>query len=359
MRKKPFMTAACFLALAPFLVASVQGEDETVGKAVPVTVTKATRERVLVTEETIGRIEARTAPLVAAEVEGRIVKVFVDTGQKVKAGKILAEMDSEAQRLDREAAQSEVSRLQALLVNQELTVTRLRDLLKRKSISTDQLDNAEAQLKALKEQLEGATARLSDANRRMGKTLIYSPVTGRIEERYITVGDFLKVGNPLFRITTDQSLRVLLPFPESIAAKLRTGLPVRLTSPMAPDTVIESSINDVQPSVDMNSRAIEVTVDITNPGSWKPGASVNGTIIVAEHPDALTVPEQSVVRRPAGEVVYAIEQGKARQREVKTGQHREGRVEILEGIAAGDLLAVDGAGFLTDGANVRVQETNP
>ena len=99
-------------------------------------------------------------------------------------------------------------------------------------------------------------------------------------------------------------------------------------------------------------------MDINNPGSWRPGASVNGTVIIAEHPGAVTVPEQSVVRRPAGEVVYVIEQGRARQRVVRTGQRKEGRIEILEGVTVGDILAVDGAGFLTDGARVQVLETS-
>ena len=358
MRRKPFKTAAFTLALALYFAATVQGEDKTGQKATPVTVTKAAQQDVLVTEETIGRIESRTAPLVAAEVEGSVIKVFVDTGQKVKAGAVLAKLDSEAPRLGRDAAQAEVDRLQALIVNQERTVKRLRNLLANNSISTDQFDNAEAQLEALQEQLEGATARLSDSNRRFGKTLIYAPVTGWVEKRYIDPGDFLKVGNPLFKITTDRYLRILLPFPECVAAQLRPGLSVRLAAPMAPDTVIESRINDIRPSVDTNSRAIEVIVDINNPGSWKPGGSVNGTVIIAEHPGAVTVPEQSVVRRPAGEVVYVIEQGRARQRVVRTGQRKEGRIEILEGVTVGDILAVDGAGFLTDGARVQVLETS-
>jgi RND family efflux transporter MFP subunit len=358
MKKKPFKTAPLILALALYFAATVQGEDKTGGKAIPISVTKATRQHVRVTEETIGRIDARTAPLVAAEVAGCVIRVFVDAGQKVKAGAVLAKLDSEAMRHDTEAAQAEVDRLKALIANQERTVRRFRNLLAKKSISTDQMDNAEAQLEALQEQLEGATARLADANRRFGKTLIYAPVTGWVEERYIDPGDFLKVGNPMFKITTDRRLRILLPFPECVASQLRPGLPVRLATPMAPDTVIERRINDIRPSVDTSSRAIEVIVDIDNPGSWKPGGSVNGTVIIAEHLDALTVPEQSVIRRPAGEVVYVIEQGKARQRVVKTGQHKEGRIEILEGLTAGDILAVDGAGFLTDGARVQVLEAS-
>jgi len=104
------------------------------------------------------------------------------------------------------------------------------------------------------------------------------------------------------------------------------------------------------------NRAMEVIVDVPNPGDWKPGASVNGALVVAEHPQAVVVPEVSLVIRPAGEVVYVINNNKAEQRVVRSGIRQDGYVEILSGLELGETIAVDGASFLTDKAPVTGRE---
>ena len=105
--------------------------------------------------------------------------------------------------------------------------------------------------------------------------------------------------------------------------------------------------------VGATSNAIEAIVPFQYPGTWMPGASVRGRVVVARRERSVVVPEISVVQRPAGEVVYTIENDTAREHVVRTGVRRDGWIEILEGLEAGAKLATDGAGFLTDGAVVR------
>jgi hypothetical protein len=112
----------------------------------------------------------------------------------------------------------------------------------------------------------------------------------------------------------------------------------------------------VRQLVGSTNRAFDVVVEVKNPGGWKPGASVNGAVVIEEHEQAVAVPEVSVVLRPAGKVVYVIENGKAVQHIVTTGVTQNGLVEILQGLKAGEKIAVDGAGFLTDQAAVAVKE---
>ena len=114
----------------------------------------------------------------------------------------------------------------------------------------------------------------------------------------------------------------------------------------------------MRPTVGSTNRAFDAVVEVKNPGGWKPGASVNGAVMVEEHPEAVVVPEISVVLRPAGKVVYVIDNGKAVQHIVTTGVTQNGQVEILPGLKAGETVAVDGAGFLTDKAAVSVKEAN-
>jgi len=157
------------------------------------------------------------------------------------------------------------------------------------------------------------------------------------------------------RIISNQRLRAHLPFPEGIAAKLQRGLKVRLSTPTSPDDVTPT-IRELKPMIGETNRSVDVIADVMNQPGWQSGASVNGTVILGERAAAVVVPEQSVVLRPAGEVVYVIRDGVAEQRIVKTGLRQSGKVEIVEGLKAGELVAVDGAALLTDQAKVTVQE---
>jgi hypothetical protein len=108
--------------------------------------------------------------------------------------------------------------------------------------------------------------------------------------------------------------------------------------------------------VSETGRALDVLVDIENHAGLRPGGTVNAAVVVAKREDAILVPEQSVVLRPAGKIVYVIADGKAVQHVVEVGAKRAGMVEIVKGLPAGATVALDGAGFLTHNAAVTVQE---
>ncbi len=322
------------------------------GNHVPVTVSTVIHDTVIVTEESMGWIESKVNPEVSAEVSGRVQKIVVDTGQIVKAGSAMLTIDSEGQSLEVKVLQSEVDRLQALINNQKRTVVRYRNLLAKKSISRERFDNAEVKLLTLRQQLAGAVSRLADNQRLMNKTSVFSPVSGWIEKRFVSEGDFVREGTPLFLLVTDKYLRIVLPFPESIATSLAIGQQVRLTSPLSHDMVIEATINQIRPAVNIHSRAIEVIIYLKNPGTWRPGGTINATVIIDQHENAMLVPARSIIRRPAGDVVYQIEKGTAHQRIVTTGSRQGDLVEIVDGLSGDEKIIVDGAGFLSDGAKV-------
>lgn len=323
--------------------------------ATPVTTFAAEQSPVEVLESSVGRLEAVAAPAINAEVAGRVAAVRADEGDWVAQGTALAELDTTDFDLNLAASKTEVKRLQALLANQQSTVERYRKLRREGTISVDALDSAESQLKALREQLAAARTQQKLAEHNLTKTRIVAHVSGRVEERAISAGDFVGVGTPMFRIADPAKLRVVLPFPESAVGRVRPGLELRLQAAHSNHTVV-AEIDAVRPLVQSASNALHAIAYIDNPGDWKPGASVSGTVVLARRGQAVVVPSISVVRRPAGTVVYVVEDGKARQRVVVTGVRIGDRMEIREGIGAGEPVIVDGAGFLTDGTAVRAKD---
>jgi RND family efflux transporter MFP subunit len=312
-------------------------------------------------EESIGTLEGLMDPTVAAEAAGRVVKITAHPGQIVKKGQVLVLLDATDYNLQRVQVQAEVARLEALTSNQSRIVERNQVLVQKKFISQNALEDVTTQHAALQQQLDGAKAQIAIIEHTRAKTTIVAPIDGVVQKQIVSTGDFVKIGDPLLQIISKQKLRAHLPLPENIAAKIHAGIKVRLSTPTSNDEVL-STIRELKPLISETSRAVDVIADVNDQAGWQPGASVKGEIILGEHPNAVLLPEQCIVLRPAGEVVYVVKDGLALQRIVKTGMRQDGKVEIIEGLSAGELIAKDGAAFLTDKAKVKVEakkQANP
>ena len=305
-------------------------------------------------EESIGTLEGLMDPTVAAEAAGRVVKITAHPGQIVKKGQVLVLLDATDYNLQRVQVQAEVARLEALTSNQSRIVERNQVLVQKKFISQNALEDVTTQHAALQQQLDGAKAQIAIIEHTRAKTTIVAPIDGVVQKQIVSTGDFVKIGDPLLQIISKQKLRAHLPLPENIAAKIHAGIKVRLSTPTSNDEVL-STIRELKPLISETSRAVDVIADVNDQAGWQPGASVKGEIILGEHPNAVLLPEQCIVLRPAGEVVYVVKDGLALQRIVKTGMRQDGKVEIIEGLSAGELIAKDGAAFLTDKAKVKVE----
>ncbi|MDH5255759.1 MAG: efflux RND transporter periplasmic adaptor subunit [Gammaproteobacteria bacterium] len=324
------------------------------GRVVRITAATVARQAVEETEWAVGVIESRAAPPVAAEVAGRVVRVAVDEGSTVEKGATLAELDSKQYRFSDTAEQAEVARLSALVKNKQSEYERARRLQAERLISQEQVETIATDLEALRAQLDGARARAGDSSRRLGEARIVAPFRGEVARRYVDVGAYVQAGTAVFDMVDIENLRVRLPFPEYRAPRLRPGLPVRLTSSAATGPPVTAKITEIQPGVNRNNRALTVIVDFTNPGDWRPGASVRADVVLETRPAALMVPQIAVVRRPAGDVLYVIYGDTVREQPVRRGQRSGKLVEITEGLKGGEKIAVDGAGFLTNGAKVAI-----
>lgn len=351
---------AVFAALAAAILAACDRQAEPAVRSGPsatlITVAKAEVVKLEIVEETVGTIENMVDPRVGAEIAGRVVQVHAEPGKLVKRGDLLAEIDSSDQLIQGRADTAEAARLEILLANQERIVERQSKLVKQNFISRTALDDSIAQRNALRQQLAAARAKHDAGRNALRKTRVLSPIAGRVEQRLVNQGDFVKIGDPLFRIVGTQTLRASLPFPESAAPRIKVGLPVKLSSPLVPGKVIDAKVSEIRPTITATSRALNAIVQFTTDGSFVGGGTVNARVVTSTKDDVVVVPEQSVVLRPAGKVVYLVADGRAQQTIVETGYRRDGKVEIVSGLSGGETVALDGAGFLTHNAAVTLPQ---
>jgi len=216
------------------------------------------------------------------------------------------------------------------------------------------LEEAVAQQSARQAELNDARARLAEAEYRLDRTHIRSPADAIVERRLISVGDFVSPGTPIVTIVAWSKCGSCCRSRNACRGSSGPGCRSRWSSRRGPAT----------PSRARSARCGRWSVP-TSRGrgtggaaagtDWPPGGSVTAHVVLAAR-DGVVVPAASVVRRPAGDVVYALQGDKVAERQVTIGIRTSERAEVLSGIAAGETVVLSGAGFLTDGALVSIRE---
>ena len=321
---------------------------------ITVSTTTATTMNLNDEDSVMGMIYSRSSPDIAAEVSGRVISVIADIGDTVEKGQVLAQIDSEKYDLQLAQSKAELARLSALLVNQELDLKRAEKLFKDSLVSEEMVDRTRAEFNALSEQINAANAQLRNSERLIEETKIKAPIQTKVAAKHIDIGDFVQNGMIVYELVDTKNLRVALSFPEYQSLKLKKGLKVFLTTPTSKDQNVETIIKEVKPSVNSNNRSITAIVDFDNPGSWVPGASTQARIILSTYQDAVVLPQLAVVRRSIGDVVYLIQNDTAVEQQVDTGLEKDGFIHIKSGLKHGDIVALDGAGFLTNGTQIKI-----
>jgi RND family efflux transporter MFP subunit len=352
----PHWAALALLAAVALLAACSKDAPITVQRGTPISAQSPTVREVRNIERSVGVITSPEQPMVKAEATGRVIELLVDAGSKVTVGQALARLDDEVQRLSLKSAEAALKRATVQQVNAGKSLARLQDLRQSGAVSQGALDDARAAADSAAAQVNEGRAALEQARWGLRMTTIIAPIAGIVQQRRVAVGDLVRSGDPVIELAAASELRAVLPFPETFLGRILVGQRVQLVLPDQPDTTVEGQIDELRPIVGRDNRAIEAIVAFANPGNWKPGSSVIGEVIVAARSDAITVPIEALVLRPAGQLVYVVSGDTVKAAPVTIGVRNGAYAEILTGLRADQRVAVRGAGFLTDGAKVDVRE---
>jgi membrane fusion protein, multidrug efflux system len=294
--------------------------------------------------EAIGTARANEAVDVTAKISNRVTAIRFKEGQKVQAGDVLVEFDSEQ-------ARANLAEAEAALRDSRNQFNRSRELYATKALSESQLDQLQATLSMNEARVAGARSQLSD-------TIIRAPFAGRVGLRNVSVGSFV---SPTTVITTlDDTSVIKLDFsvPEVFLAQLREGLEITGRTTAYAGESFKGKVASIDNRLDPVSRAVLVRARIENrDGRLKPGMLMTVTLMRAEAP-ALLIPEQALVPEGDRKFVFAVREDKAVRVEVHTGRRRPGEVEVLNGLAEGDLIVTEGTQKVRDGIPVKVIGTD-
>ena len=324
----------------------------TVKPALTVTITRPATADLPITLSANGNIVAWQEASVGAEANGlRLTEVRVNVGDAVKQGQVLAKFAAETIQAD--VAQARASLAKAVANAQESSANgdRARRLKPTGAISAQQINQYLTAEQAGKARVQAARATLHAQQLRMQHTQVIAPDSGVISVRMATVGAVVGTGTELFRMIRQGRLEWRAEVMSEELGRMAPGAMATLTA--ANGRKIQGKVRMVAPTVDPQTRAALVYVDLPKDSGAKAGMFATGKFELGSS-DALTVPQQAVVMRDGFTFVFGMNADRrVAQIKVATGRRLGDRVEITSGVTPDTVIVASGAGFLNDGDLVK------
>lgn len=314
----------------------------------------------------IGTLTASQGIDLSVEIAGTISAVQFRSGEKVSKGQPIVLLDSEIEQASLTAAQADLHLA-------KVEFERARSLVDRQAISRSEFDrlNAESQK---------AAATVAQLKASLAKKRILAPFSGTIGISQVDVGDFVAAGTPIATLQDLSTLFVDFYLAEQQVPLLAIGQPVHLQVTAFPGEQFEGKIVALNPKVEITTRNVQVRAELANPGErLLPGMFADLQVLLPSEEPQVVVPETAITYTLYGNSVLVVKEGQAptpeddteevteapersepylvvERRFVKTGERRDGRVVILEGLDVGEQVVIAGQLKLDNGAHVAIAE---
>lgn len=308
------------------------------------------RERI----QASGELRAEEEAEIASEVAGRVTELHVDEGFAVEAGDVLLEIDPERRELELRSARAQRAEAEAAFREAAREAKRVATLHERGIAADARLDQVSTERDLARSRLEAARARVGVAERALRDSSVQAPFAGLVARRHVSRGEYVQTGQVLYRLVAVDPVEVDFTVPERDSDRVVKGQVVAVTVSPFPEESFEGRVSLVSPTIDPATRTLRVEARIPNPeGRLRPGLFARVDLGVADRQSVVMVPEEAVLMRADGQVVFrANAQGQAERVTVETGVHRDGLVEIARGLRPGDRVVTRGQADLVDGAPI-------
>ncbi|NUS39016.1 MAG: efflux RND transporter periplasmic adaptor subunit [Lysobacter sp.] len=295
--------------------------------------------------QALGTAQARESVAITAKVSDVVTRLAFDSGQRVHAGQLLADMNSAAQRADVAAAQ-------ASLRDAEQQLRRGDELARQQLIAKSQLDTLDANRDA-------AAAALASRRAAVVDRTISAPFAGVLGLRQVSPGALVTPGTVITTLDDDSSIKLDFTLPESVLSAIAPGQAVAARSDAWPGQAFDGRIAQVDSRVDPATRAVKVRAQLPNPdGRLRAGMLLRVQVQLPAR-RALVVPEIAVQQEGEQAYVFRVAGGKADKVPVKLGSRHEGEVEVVSGVKPGDRIVVEGTVKLHPGSRVVEAKATP
>ncbi|MGD9501911.1 MAG: efflux RND transporter periplasmic adaptor subunit, partial [Methyloceanibacter sp.] len=328
------------LAAAIGLAAAAAAEDAEPA-AVPVEAAKVVAAPLSEQVTAVGTLLSDEAVTISSEIPGRLKEIHFQEGQPVEKGAALFTLDDSVYR-------AQLADAEAKLKLAEQTHKRTSQLFSNKYATAQSADETASNLAV-------STAAVELARVQLDKAHIAAPFAGIVGLRNVSVGEYISAGQALVNLEAIDPVKADFRVPEKFLPAIRVGQTIRIKVDAYPDENFEGKVYAIDPHLDVSGRSLLVRAVIPNADKrLRPGLFARVTVLLELKEAALSVPEQAIVPQGDSQFVFKIVDGKVKLTKVVIGTRREGRVEIVEGLSAGDQVVTAGQLKIRDGTPVSI-----
>ena len=318
------------------------------GRAPAVEVAKVESMTLVDETQAVGSLRSRQGVMLRPEVGGRVKQILFTDGQRVRKGQLMVQFEDQLQ-------QAQVAQARAELSIAEANHKRNQELVAQNFISQRSLDESAAAL-------EVSRAKLALAQATLQRLQVLAPFDGITGLKQINVGDYLKDGADMVNVEDIDAVLLDFRLPERFQAKIRAGQKAQLTVDALPGRPFSAIVQAVDPLIEANGRSVGVRGCIDNrQQQLRPGMFARVNAVFGSRDNALVIPEEAIIPQGGRTFVVKVVAGDkpdaliSQRVPVKVGLRQPGKVEILEGLSAGDTVVTAGHQRLQkDGTAVRV-----
>jgi membrane fusion protein (multidrug efflux system) len=318
--------------------------------AVKVTTVPVTEKPVPEVLTLTGTLRSSSESDVAADVSGKVVVTFVERGQSVKQGQVIAIVDSRVASLAATAAEAQAKVAQSQLEEARRDCERVKHLLDTGAISQADYDRQTAACTSQQWSATAAEAQQKSALKLAGDSSIRAPFDGFIGERYVNVGQYVQMNTRVASVYDPDPLRLQLTVPEANVGAILHDMPVHFTVTAFGDQVFNGNVKYISPNVREASRDLVVEAVVPNADlKLKPGMFAVAGIDLGSKPRPV-VPRTSVVQDDTGARVFVVANQQIQERLVQLGGATGDAIAVVEGVSVGDAVVVTPGPDVRDGA---------
>ncbi|MDW7679551.1 MAG: efflux RND transporter periplasmic adaptor subunit [bacterium] len=307
-----------------------------------------------------GNIQPWKKVNVAPNVPGTVDRIYVDRGDRVAKGQLLAELDTRATKLRLEQAKAGLSVAKASYEDASKNWERIKELHEKGTVSPQQFEKVQMGFKAGQAQLEQAQAAFNLAEYQLEVSIMNAPFAGVITGKYMNEGEMINPSMPgsrgVLTLMDINKVKIEVNISENQFAKVTVGLPVSVTVDAYPDEKFNGEVSIVNEAADPMSRtfAVEITVPNSNE-KLKAGMFARVEITTEKRTNVWILPVDAVFAEQGNDYVYVVNNNHAIKRTVKLGLHQEEQVELISGLDESEQFVIVGKEMLKDGATVTVR----
>jgi membrane fusion protein (multidrug efflux system) len=313
------------------------------------------------TLEATGQLLAKERAGVAAQVAGMITEVVIDEGAPVAEGGVVLEIDPERRQLEVDAARAGLAQARAQVAEVRREAARVERLFEKDIAARVTLDQTRTEVTLAQARVEAAAAQLGTAERALADASVRAPFAGLIARRHVSAGEFVQPGKELFELVALDPIEVEFHVAERDSSRVAEAQQVGVRVAPFPEETFRGEVTVVSPTIDPRTRTLRVKALIQNPEArLRPGLFARVDLGVAHRTNVLLVPEEAVLQRSDGSVVFRLDaEERAERLVVETGSFVDGKVEVRGPVRAGDILITRGHSQLEPGVLVSVTAPGP